>query len=252
MGFVCLPAPCPGICPTSRWLALDMTSSTEIAVLAVNNTDVYAQGEYLFPQMMAEEMGLDWNAQRQRIERSPWSEGQTCVTHVQVPGETQSHARFAMHQKIVPMWVASIDVSRVREAVRPVVEAWQKEIAEVLAEHYYPTKKSKHQLTDEDRERARNARRVRSYRKAVAGDGPVDAKIQARLLDMLESGDKIARLKDQGQQLLNSYAHVSQQYNFLGQQVGTLQQWVNRLGTQAHPELHGDNFVDPYPDDKAR
>lgn len=114
--------------------------STEVAILQVNNTEVYAQGDYLFPQAMAEAMGLDWNAQRQRIERSSWSEGWTCTAHVQVPGDTQARSRFAMHQRYVPMWIAGIDTRHMNPDVKPVVEAWQREIAEVLAEHYYPTK----------------------------------------------------------------------------------------------------------------
>lgn len=112
----------------------------QLATLTVNHTPVYAQDDYLFPQAMTEAMGLSWEGQRQRIDRSAWSEGWTSVIQVQVPGDIQSRERFAMHQRIVPMWIASIDTSRVNPDARPTVEAWQKEIAEVLAEHYYPTK----------------------------------------------------------------------------------------------------------------
>jgi hypothetical protein len=116
-----------------------MTTSTAVATLTVNRTPVYAAGNYLFPQAMAETIGLDWEGQKQRIERSAWSKGRTCVMQVQLPGDSQSRPRFAMHHTIVPMWVAGIDASRVNPDVKPAVEAWQCEIAEVLAEHYYST-----------------------------------------------------------------------------------------------------------------
>jgi P22_AR N-terminal domain len=119
-----------------------MTTTNEVATLSVNNTSVYASGDYLFPQVMSEAMGLDWEGQKQRIERSAWSEGWTCVMQVQVPGDNQARPRFAMHHWIVPMWIAGIEASRVNPDARPSVEAWQREIAEVLAEHYYPTQQA--------------------------------------------------------------------------------------------------------------
>lgn len=113
--------------------------NTELATLTVHGTEVHALGDYLFPQSMAEVMGLDWEGQRQRITESAWSEGMTCRKQVILPTDTKGATwRFAMHHRIVPMWIAGINARRVRPEVRPVVEAWQREIAEVLAEHYYP------------------------------------------------------------------------------------------------------------------
>jgi hypothetical protein len=58
-------------------------------------------------------LGLDANGQRQLVERKSWSGGRTCVTHVQLPGDSQARPHFLVHERIVPMWLANITTSRI-------------------------------------------------------------------------------------------------------------------------------------------
>lgn len=93
------------------------------------------RGRWASVTALCRAMGIDGNAQRQLIERKHWSEGQTCMTHVShstVPGASR---HYFLHEKRVPMWLANIDTSRLRDPeVRARVEATQVEFADVLAE----------------------------------------------------------------------------------------------------------------------
>lgn len=81
-------------------------------------------------------MGIDVHGQQQLLGRKAWSEGWTCVIHAQLPGDTQSRDHFMLHQRRVPMWIANIDTSRMKDpAVRATVETWQNEFADVLADY---------------------------------------------------------------------------------------------------------------------
>lgn len=113
-------------------------SSTEIATIpGPQGTQIYSQGEFVAVRQMAGAMGLDWNGQRQLIERSPWSGTWTCKSHVQLPGDTQAREHYFLHRRRVPMWVANISTGHIKdETVKATVIQWQNEIADVLADYY--------------------------------------------------------------------------------------------------------------------
>jgi hypothetical protein len=80
-------------------------------------------------------MGVDPEGQRQAVTRKHWAAGWTCKTQVQMPGDTQRREHFFIHEKRVPMWLANIDTTRLKDdEVRARVEAAQVEFADVLAE----------------------------------------------------------------------------------------------------------------------
>ncbi|TQN26079.1 P22-like antirepressor protein [Haloactinospora alba] len=94
------------------------------------------QGAWIFPGQLCRNMGIDPNGQRQNIERKHWSKGWTCMTHVQLPGDGQSREQFALHERRLPMWIATIDTSRIKDPeVRANVERHQTEFADVLYEY---------------------------------------------------------------------------------------------------------------------
>jgi hypothetical protein len=100
------------------------------------SVDTNERGAWLFPGQISRYMGIDANAQRQAIERQSWSQGWTCVTHVQLPGDAQVRSHFALHERRVPMWIATITASRIKSPdVRATVEAWQNEFADALYEY---------------------------------------------------------------------------------------------------------------------
>lgn len=79
---------------------------------------------------------LDSNGQRQLIERKSWSAGRTCITHVQLPGDTQARQHFLVHERIVPMWLANVTASRIQDdSKRAKIELAQLELADALYQY---------------------------------------------------------------------------------------------------------------------
>ena len=78
-------------------------------------------------------LGLDMEGQRQRLARSGWAG--TCVMQVPSPGGPQATAM--VHLDSLPMWLATVQASRVKAAVRPKLIAYQKDCARVLRDHYF-------------------------------------------------------------------------------------------------------------------
>jgi P22_AR N-terminal domain len=114
-------------------------SLPEVGFLPFHGADIPIKvdgaGNWPSVTALSNTMGVDSNGQRQAILRKHWAQGWTCVTHVQLPGDTQRREHFFIHEKRVPMWLANIDTSRIRdEQVRARVEATQVEFADVLAE----------------------------------------------------------------------------------------------------------------------
>lgn len=79
---------------------------------------------------------LDSNGQRQLIERKSWSASRTCITHVQLPGDTQARQHFLVHERIVPMWLANVTASRIQDdSKRAKIELAQLELADALYQY---------------------------------------------------------------------------------------------------------------------
>lgn len=98
-------------------------------------------GSWAILGQLCQNLTLDANGQRQTIERKAWSGGRTCVTHVQLPGDTQARPYFLVHERIVPMWLANITSSRIEDpAIRANIEQAQVELADAL--HEYVSRRS--------------------------------------------------------------------------------------------------------------
>ncbi len=81
-------------------------------------------------------LGLDAAAQQRRLRddrRAPWAT--TAMTTV-VAGDGRNREMFCLDLESLPMWLATIDVARVTDAVRPKVIRYQRECARVLADHF--------------------------------------------------------------------------------------------------------------------
>lgn len=98
-------------------------------------------GSWAILGQLCQNLTLDANGQRQTIERKSWSRGRTCVTHVQLPGDSQARPHFLIHERIVPMWLANITSSRIEDpAIRENIEQAQIELADAL--HEYVSRRS--------------------------------------------------------------------------------------------------------------
>jgi hypothetical protein len=93
------------------------------------------RGRWVSLTSLCNGLGIDAQGQRENIGRKHWSRGHTGVTPVCFPGHARKYDHFFVHEKRVPMWLANIDTSRLRDdRVRARVEATQIEFADVLAE----------------------------------------------------------------------------------------------------------------------
>ncbi|MET9138860.1 phage antirepressor N-terminal domain-containing protein [Streptomyces parvulus] len=94
------------------------------------------RGHWVFPGQLSNFMGIDGNAQRNRIDRKHWSQGWTSMTNVQLPGDVQARDHFLLHQRRLATWLGSIDTARIKDpATRSEVEQHQTEFADALADY---------------------------------------------------------------------------------------------------------------------
>ncbi|WP_326645074.1 phage antirepressor N-terminal domain-containing protein [Streptosporangium sp. NBC_01755] len=79
---------------------------------------------------------ISLDAQRRLIERSAWSKGRTTKMVVQVPNDSQARLHFVISYRIIPMWIANIEPSRLKDdATRKRIERWQVELADALYDY---------------------------------------------------------------------------------------------------------------------
>lgn len=87
-------------------------------------------GGFLSLRKACDNLGIDADSQRQKLAGKAWA--CTAMITVQLPGDRQRREVFMIHRKSVPMWLATIDPERVAEHVRPKLELYQREVADVL------------------------------------------------------------------------------------------------------------------------
>lgn len=86
---------------------------------------------------VCEALGIDPDSQRKRLqdaERCPWAV--TVMTTATGP-DGKNYEVFAVHLDSLPMWLATIEASRVRPEAREKLIAYQKECARVLRDHFF-------------------------------------------------------------------------------------------------------------------
>lgn len=94
------------------------------------------RGSWVFPGQISALIGIDANEQRHGIERKHWSQGMTCEIHAMLPGQPRMYPNFALHERRLPMWIATVSTSRIKDpSVRNEVQAWQREFADVLYDY---------------------------------------------------------------------------------------------------------------------
>lgn len=97
--------------------------------------EVVMRGSDLFVSVrrVCEALGIDPPMQIKRIKTKSWA------SHVMMTWGVEDGRRyphFMLHVKSLPMWLATISEKKVSEAARPKLLAFQKEAADVLADHF--------------------------------------------------------------------------------------------------------------------
>lgn len=85
-------------------------------------------------------LGLDASKQIQRIKRQSW--GSQRWRHMAVPSAGGQQLTFVIHLEILPMWLATITVTKVRADLRDLVALYQTEAAKVLFDYFTGTRES--------------------------------------------------------------------------------------------------------------
>jgi hypothetical protein len=81
-----------------------------------------------------ERIGVDVDGQRRKLEAAGWATTEF-ISAVAEDGKVRE--MFSLHADCVPMWLATIQVNRVPENVRPVLIAFQREAAKALRDYFY-------------------------------------------------------------------------------------------------------------------
>ncbi|QQU97758.1 phage antirepressor N-terminal domain-containing protein [Corynebacterium amycolatum] len=82
---------------------------------------------------MTENLGLDYSRQLKKVKAKSWAELRT-VPVVAVDGKT--YDTTCIDLRTLTMWLATIDENRVSEEARPLVVAYQSEIADVIESYW--------------------------------------------------------------------------------------------------------------------
>lgn len=113
--------------------------SNDIVEVPFNGSMMIAQrfddGEiYTALKPICENIGIDFNGQKQRLERTPWAT--MCVMHT-VAADGKNRDMTAISCKTLTMWLATIDTNRLSdEQARHNVTVYQQEAAEALDKYF--------------------------------------------------------------------------------------------------------------------
>jgi hypothetical protein len=82
---------------------------------------------------VCEALGVDESGQRRRLKDKAWA---TADIISAVAEDGKNRELFAINLDTLPMWLATIETSRVRAEIRPKLEHYQRECARVLRDHF--------------------------------------------------------------------------------------------------------------------
>lgn len=83
---------------------------------------------------LCEVMGIDYRSQYVKLQDKPWAKTAKIVTATQGGYDREM---FCIHLDSLPMWLTTIDSSRVAPGVRAKLAVYQAECARVLATHFF-------------------------------------------------------------------------------------------------------------------
>lgn len=113
---------------SGRIVTVDFRNDT---LIAVERDD----GVYVALRPICEALGIDWSSQLKRLRRDPvLSEAVVMMT---TPFGRHGQEEACLRLDMLNGWLFTIDVGRVKEAVRPKIIEYQRECYGVLFSHFY-------------------------------------------------------------------------------------------------------------------
>lgn len=115
-----------------------MSNENKIVKVGFHGGEIEAikQGEDVFVSVRraCEHIGLASNGQIEKLKEKEWSVHKFLLS---TGPDGKMYENFMLHLDSVPMWLATIDTSRVKNESRPVLIAYQKEAAKLLRDHFF-------------------------------------------------------------------------------------------------------------------
>lgn len=115
-------------------------NATDLVPIAVPGTDInlmaqlVGQKPFIILKPICDGLGIDEDAQRRKLAQADWATT-SLITAVAADGRTREMT--AVDADCLPMWLVTIQPSRVAEHVRPALVALQREAAHALRDYFY-------------------------------------------------------------------------------------------------------------------
>ena len=117
---------------------------------AVSRMEDGKEKVWVVVRRVCEALGVDESGQRQKLAEKAWA----CTELISAHDATGRHqAIFCIDIDSLPMWLATMEESRVGPVARPKLIAYQKECARVLRDHFLKPRHPGHEAYDNYRER---------------------------------------------------------------------------------------------------
>jgi len=114
---------------------------------------------YVVMKPIVEALGLDWEAQRQRIRRNEVLNTSTFMIKAQMLGDDQEREVVALPLKLLNGWLFGIDAGRVKPEIRETILMYQRECYDALYAYWH--------LGEAKNPRQSDAASRRAVRKAI-------------------------------------------------------------------------------------
>ena len=143
----------------SNQIQLVQFHNQQISILNYNNKP------YVAIKPICENIGLDWEAQRQRIKRNEILTSTACMIKV-VAKDGKNREVLCLPLGYLNGWLAGIELSRVNPQIKPLLKQYQLECFDVLYNHFMPkvAQQYPNTISVEQQQAIKQAVNERSYR----------------------------------------------------------------------------------------
>lgn len=171
--------------------ALVPVEQKQVAFYGDELTAVRANDEHVYVSIrhLCDALGIDIQAQTRRIRRqNVLANGFKGVANLATPGGLQTF--YMLRVDLVPLWLAGIRTSAVREEIRPKLERYQEEAAKVLWEAFQEGRLTAEPLFDELLQSDSEAAQAYKVAMAVAKLARNQLLIEAKLSGWLDDHEQ--------------------------------------------------------------
>lgn len=125
-----------------------MNAKTQIVKFNHQQIPIYFVGDqpYVAMKPICENIGLDWEAQRQRIKRNHILNKGACI--IKAPSKGGNQEVLALPFKFLNGWLVGVDVNKVKPEIKDTLVKYQLECYDVLYKHFMPKPVKQINLSD--------------------------------------------------------------------------------------------------------